>query len=129
MRLPVIPVKGDERWELLSKIIDKLETRETKKALARNGITPVNKAIEFLKIIILAMFYELEISYAVNEINKRYELRKFLKIGDEVKLKSIYNFMSKFESNQFINFVFFILNVNSKRMRKKPSLLILDGLI
>jgi len=73
MRLPVIPVKGDERWELLSKIIDKLETRETKKALARNGITPVNRAIEFLKIIILAMFFELEISYTVNEINKRYE--------------------------------------------------------
>ena len=39
MRLPVIPVKGDERWELLSKIVDKLETREAKKALARNKIT------------------------------------------------------------------------------------------
>ena len=71
MRLPVIPVKGDEKWILLSKIIDKLET-ETKKALARNGITPVNRAIEFLKIIILAMFF-VEISYTVNEINKRYE--------------------------------------------------------
>jgi len=56
MRLPVIPVKGDERWELLLKIIDNLETRETKKALARNGITPVNKAVEILKIVILAMF-------------------------------------------------------------------------
>jgi len=54
MRLSVIPVKGDERWELLSKVIYKLETRETKKALA-SRITPVNKAIEF-KIIILAMF-------------------------------------------------------------------------
>jgi len=70
MRLPVIPVKGDEKWELLSKVIDKPEKREAKKAMARNGITPVNKAIEFLKIIILAMFFELEISYAVNEINK-----------------------------------------------------------
>ena len=58
-------------------------TRETKKALARNGTTPVN-------------------------------------------LKSVYNFMSKFESDQFTNFVFSILNVNSKRRRKKPSLLILE---
>ena len=82
------------------KIIDKLETRETKKALARNGITPINRAIEFLKVIILAMFFELEISYAASEVNRRYELRKFLKIDDEVKLKSVYNFMSKFESNQ-----------------------------
>jgi hypothetical protein len=101
MRLPVIPVKGDERWELLSKVMDKLETRETKKALARNKITPVNNTIKFLKIIILAMFFELEISYAVSELNKRYELRKFLRIDDEVKLRSVYNFMSKFESEQF----------------------------
>ena len=63
MRLPVIPVRGDEEWELLSKIVDKLETREAKKALARYKITPVNKAIMLLKVIILAMFFELEVSY------------------------------------------------------------------
>jgi len=40
MRLPVISVKEDERWEILSKII-KLE-KEMKKALA-SKITPVNK--------------------------------------------------------------------------------------
>jgi len=126
VKLPVIPVEGDEKWELLSKIVDKLETRETKKALARNKITPVNKAVEFLKIIILAMFFELEISYAVNEVNKRYELRKFLRIKDEVKLRSVYSFMSEFESNQFINFVFSIINVDAKKRRKKTSFLILD---
>ena len=126
MRLPVIPVEGDEKWELLRKIIDKLETREAKKALARYKITPVNNAIKFLKIIILAMFFELEISYAVNEVNKRYELRKFLRIYGKVKLKSVYNFTSKFKAEQFINFVFSILNANSKERRKKLSLLILD---
>ena len=57
VRLPVIPVKGDEKWELLSKIIDKLETREAKKALSRYKITPVNKAIKLLKVIILAIFF------------------------------------------------------------------------
>jgi len=71
-------VRGDERWELLRKM-DKFETREAKKVLARNKMTPVNEAIEILKIIILAMFFELEISYAVSEINKRYELRKIFK--------------------------------------------------
>ena len=77
--MTVIPVEGDEKWELLRKIVDKLESREAKKVLARYKITPVNKAIEILKIIILAMFFELEISYAVSEINKRYELRKIFK--------------------------------------------------
>jgi len=49
-----------------------------------------------------------------------------LGIDDEVNLKSVYNFTSKFESEQFIRFVFSILNVNAKRKRKKPSLSILD---
>lgn len=48
MKLPAVPVKGDEKWGLLSKIVDKLETRGAKKALARYKITPVDKAIEFL---------------------------------------------------------------------------------
>ncbi len=99
MRLPVIPVKGDEKWEILSKIMDKLETREAKKALARNGIAPVNKAIEFLKIIILAMFFGLEISYAVSEVNRRYELRKFLGIEEEIKLKSVYSCQNSKQSS------------------------------
>ena len=100
MRLTVIPVEGDEKWELLRKIVDKMESRETKKALARYKITPVNKAIEFLKVIILAMFFELEMSYAVSEVNKRYELRKFLRIEKEIKLRSVYSFMAKFEAEQ-----------------------------
>ena len=126
MKLPIIPAKEDEKLELLSKIMDKLEKREAKKALTRYKITPVNKAIEIPKIIILAMFFGLEISYVVNELNKRYEIRKFLGIGEEVELKSVYSFMSKFESYKFINFIFSILNLNTKKRRKKPSLLILD---
>ena len=93
--------------------------------MARNKITSVNKAIKLLKVIILAIFFGLEISYAVSELNKRYELRKFLRIEEQIKLKSIYSFMSKFESDQLINLVFSILNVNAKR-RNKPYLLILD---
>ncbi|AGK61232.1 hypothetical protein Asulf_01236 [Archaeoglobus sulfaticallidus PM70-1] len=34
--------------------------------------------------------------------------------------------MSKFKAEQFINFVLSILNVNAKKSRKEPSLLILD---
>ena len=124
--MPVIPVRGDEKWELLRKIVDKLETREAKKALAKYKITPVNKAVKMLKVIVMAMFFELETSYAVNEVNKRYELRKFLRIEEEIKLKSVYSFMSEFESEQFIKFVFSILNINSKRRGNKTSLLILD---
>ncbi|AAB91094.1 transposase, putative [Archaeoglobus fulgidus DSM 4304] len=107
VKLPVIPARGDEKLELLSQIVSKLESREAKKLLARNGISPVNKAVEYLKV--MAMFFELEISYAVSELNKRSELRKFLRLREEIKLRSIYSFMSKFEAEQFISLVFSIL--------------------
>jgi len=94
--------------------------------LARNKITPVNKATKLLKVIILAMFFELEISYAVSEVNKRYELRNFLKIEEEIKLRSVYSFMTEFEADQFLSLVFSVLNSNSKKNRSRPSILILD---
>ncbi len=49
-----------------------------------------------------------------------------MRLNEEVNLKSVYNFMAKFEAEQFLNFVFSVLNVSSKRKRRKPSLLILD---
>jgi len=49
-----------------------------------------------------------------------------LRIEEEIKLRSVYSFMSEFESEKFIKFVFSILNVNPKRRRNKTSLLILD---
>ncbi len=105
VKLPVIPDEKDQKWKILGEIVNKLETRETKKALARYKITPVNKAVIFLKIIVLALFFSLEIS-AVGEVNNRYELRKFLRIDERIKLRSIYNFMSKFEAEQFVKFIF-----------------------
>ena len=72
------------------------------------------------------MFFGLEISYVVREVNNREELRKFLGINGKVKLKFVYDFLSKFEAEQFINFVFSVINVKSKRKRRKPSVLILD---
>jgi len=52
-------------------------------------------------------------------------MRKFLRI-EEVKLRAVYSFMAEFEADQFINFVFSILNANSKKSRSRPSILILD---
>ena len=36
------------------------------------------------------------------EVNKRYELRKFLRVGKEIKLRSVYSFMAKFKADQLI---------------------------
>ncbi len=62
MKPPVIPVRGDEKCGVLSKVLDKLEREEKKKLLARYKITPANRAIRFLKAIVPAVFFRLKIS-------------------------------------------------------------------
>ena len=70
--------------------------------------------------------FELEISYAVS-VNKRYELRKFLRVDKEVKLKLVYNFMPKFKAIHKLCFLHF---KRYAKRRKKPSINIrLDGYI
>ena len=97
----------------------KTGNKRCKESLRRNEITPVNKAIDILKIVILTMFFELEISYVVSEINKRHKIRKFLGIENEVKLKSVYDFMG-FEAEQFANFVFYLLMLIRKERERMP---------
>jgi len=121
VKLPVIPDEKDQKWKILGEIVNKLETRETKKALARYKITPVNKAVIFLKIIVLALFFSLEISYAVGEVNNRYELRKFLRIDERIKLRSIYNFMSKFEAEQLSNSSLQFLTLMQRKEERSPQ--------
>jgi len=52
--LPIYPVEEDEKWEILRKIMKKLESNEVKKALVRDGVTPVDKIIVISKVVIFS---------------------------------------------------------------------------
>ena len=82
MRLPVVADLRVEKFKILKKAVKKLEKDGIKEVLARNGITPVDEAVVMLKILLASLFFRLELSYFVEELNKRNKLRKLLNISE-----------------------------------------------
>ena len=58
-----------------------------------------------LKVVLIAMFFGVDISYVVEELNKRIELRRFAKIGEIPETKKIYRFTSRFSDKQFVGLI------------------------
>jgi len=108
--LPVVADLRVQKFKILKKAIKKLEKDGIKEALARNEITPVDEAVVMLKILIASLFFRLELSYFVEELNKRSKLRKLLNIPEVPDIKDLYDFMAKMKEESFRKAVEQIIN-------------------
>jgi hypothetical protein len=123
MDTPLVIDEKDPKWELLSKILGIIRSRRVKKEMAKQGIKPVNMAGATIKIVLISMFFSVDISYVVEELNKRTELRRFANIGEIPEAKVIYRFLSRFDEKQFVNLVSGVLSsMCAKRGRNKTIL-------
>ena len=105
MNLPLLIDETDPKWNLLGNIMDIVSSRRVKQVMAKMSIKPVNKAGMVLRIVFIAMFFSLDISYIVNELTKREELRRFAKVVDVPDVEYIYRFLSRLDEKQFIGLV------------------------
>ena len=64
---------------LLGTIISAVSSRRVKQEMAKQGVGPVNIAGVMLRIVLIAMFFSVDISYVVKELNRRIKLRRFAK--------------------------------------------------
>jgi hypothetical protein len=64
-----------------------------------------------IKLFLIAMFFGVDISYVVDELNNRIELRRFAKMGKIPETKKIYRFMSRFSEKQFVGLISGTLSV------------------
>jgi len=69
--------------------------------MAKRGIEPVDMTGVMLKIILIAMFFSVDISYVVAELKRRKELRCFAQVGEIHEAQKIYRFLSRFSEEQF----------------------------
>ena len=94
--------------------------------MAKQGISPVNLAGAMFKIVLIAIFFSVDISYVISELQKREELRRFAKLVEIPEAKDIYRFLSRFSEEQFIGFVLGVLSsICLKRGRNR--VLIVDS--
>jgi hypothetical protein len=102
---PLIPIYEDFKWRLLSEILNVFDLRSTKQILSQYEILPLEKSIPTLKIVLTSMYFCLEISYVVSELQDKKKLRKFMEIKSVPSEDEVYSIMSSFDPDQFIDFV------------------------
>jgi len=124
---PLIPIKEDFKWRLLSDILNIFDLRSTKQILSQYEILPLENAIPALKIVLSSMFFCLEISYVVRELEDKKKLRKFMRIKSVPSEDEVYSIMSCFDPEQFINFVIVLLNNVCSRRKRGLSQIIIDS--
>ncbi|AKB52581.1 hypothetical protein MSBRW_3328 [Methanosarcina barkeri str. Wiesmoor] len=127
MKPPLIPINEDYKWKLLSEILNVFDLRSTKQILSQYEILPLEKSIPSLKIVILSMYFCLEISYVVRELEEKKKLRKFMRIKLVPSEDEVYSIMSSFDPDQFINFVIGLLNNICSRHKRGISHIIIDS--
>jgi hypothetical protein len=127
MRPPLIPINEDYKWELLAEILNIFDLRSTKQILAQYKISPLEKSIPVLKIVLTSMYFCLEISYVVREMENRKKLRKFMKIKSVPSENEVYSIMSSFDPDQFIDFIIVLLNNVCSCRKRGLNQIIIDS--
>lgn len=128
MHSPLIVDRKDPKWLLLEKVLIVTTSRRTKQELAKNGITPVEKAGTVLRIAIISMFFTVDCAYVVNELRNRIGLRRFAHIADVPSSDEVYRFLSKFDEDRFVSLTAGILNsVCPRTKRRRAGTILIDS--
>jgi transposase len=125
--MPLTHDKENPKCNLLDLIFINIGSRETKQELARNGIKPINKALNYIKISLIAMFYGLDKSYVVSEVNNNEQLRKDFGFNDELNYNELCEVFSRFNDVQILEFVLKKLNKEFKKNKGKIRYILIDA--
>ena len=96
MKMPLVHDIKNPKCKLLDIIFIDIDLRETRQELSRNNIKPVNKALDAIKIRLIAMFYGIDIKYVVNELNNSVKLRKAFKFRSTLNYLELSEVFSRF---------------------------------
>jgi hypothetical protein len=105
MKSQLICDQRDSKWKLLGEILKIFGSCRVKQEIAKHGIEPANKAGIMFRVMFTSMFFSVDVSYVLRELNERKELRKLVCVEDVPDFDSFHRFMSSFSENQFVKLV------------------------
>ena len=121
MKMPLVHDIKNPKCKLLDIIFIDIDCRETRQELSRNGMKPVNKVLDAIKVRLIAMFYGIDIKYVVNELNNSVKLRKAFKFRSTLNYLELSEVFSRFTELQILEFVLKRLNKEFKKNYKGKS--------
>ena len=97
--MPLFHGKENPKCILLDLIFINIDSRETKQELSRNNIKPINKALNYIKVSLIGMFYGLDKFYVVSELNNSEELRKNFRFKSKLDYNQLSEVFSRFSDD------------------------------
>jgi len=97
-----------------------------KHEISRHGIKLSIKVSVGFRALMIAMFFSTDVSYVIRELKEKEELRKFAGVVDMHSELQIYEFLSRFLKEQFMNCVLWILNTLSSGRKRYRTCILVD---
>jgi transposase len=110
MKIPLVFDEKNPKYRLLSSIFIIIDSPGTKQVLSQNGLKPNNSIINLIKIRFISMFFNINIKYAVDEVNNSSELRKQWGFKYKLNYNKLSKLLSEFDSDQIREFVLKLIN-------------------
>ncbi|MGL4669165.1 MAG: transposase [Methanobacteriaceae archaeon] len=127
MNIPLNPDKKDPIWTLFSKVLKHIDSRSFQQELARNSVKPIKKFQKMLKIILLASYFELNISDVVKQVEDKPKLRKFLNLVNPLTLKQVYEINSRHDESKYLEIALKTINKLQFKPIRGSKRLIVDS--
>jgi hypothetical protein len=105
------------------RIFDK---RKARQIVSKHGIKPLSDSIAMLKIVLLAMCFETDITFVISELRGKASLMEFTSVHDVPEAEDIYRILSRFTLDQFMNMVLKIVNTVCGKRKMGKTIIIGD---
>jgi len=127
MKIPLTHDKENRKCSLLDVVFNIIDSRETKQELSRNNMKPVNNTLNYVKVALISMFYNMDKFYIVNELNNSDKLRKNFGFKSKLNYYQIAEVWSRFDDTQILEFVLKISNKEFKNVKRGIKKIIIDS--
>ena len=125
--MPLTHDKENRKCNLLDVIFNIIDSRETRQELSRNNMKPINTTLIYVKVALIAMFYNMDKFYIVNELNNSDKLRKDFGFESKLNYFQIAEVFSRFDDAQVLEFVLKLSNKQFKNDKHGIKKIIIDS--
>jgi len=127
MKIPLIPDENDPMWNLFGKVIKVIDSRTFKEELGRNGLNNPKNHQNLIKILLLSMFFKLDVSDVYNQVKTKPRLFKFLRIKDLQSLEQVRELYYRYSESKYLELALKTINKLQFKKIRNIKTIVLDS--
>jgi hypothetical protein len=112
---------------LLEEIFNIIDSRRIQQIIASNGIKPLDKFNFSLKAFFISQSFDLKISYIIDEINKKPEVKSFFNVKTVLTVSQVTELIGRFSAEIIEKTMNSILSYLNRNNRVKSHTYLLDA--